>query len=153
MYSDFLLDRNKFQPAVMTAFYTADKVHERHALNPRFVTKLSRGLHSKEEVEAMEFRMLDAIQWRVNPPTALSFARHLLDLVPSVLIDGSTRETAMELAKYQVELAVSCYDLSLEKTSPTAFSSLLNSIESIATLDATCSLYFESIGIFNSKDN
>jgi hypothetical protein len=142
---EFFLDRNQFQLAAMAAFYTAAKVHERQALDPRSVAKLSRGLHSKEDIEAMEFRMLNAIQWRVNPPTAMSFARHLLDLVPSVLIDGSTRDTTMELAKYQVELAVCCYNLSLEKSSLIAFASLLNSIESIETRDGTCSAYFESM--------
>jgi hypothetical protein len=66
------LYRSLFQLAAMTALYTAVKIHEHEAMDPALVSCLSRGAYSPEAVEAMEARMLTAIQWRVNPPTALA---------------------------------------------------------------------------------
>jgi hypothetical protein len=128
-----LLDRNLFQLAAMTALYTAVKIHEHEAMDPALVSSLSRGAHSPEAVEAMESRMLNAIQWRVNPPTALAFVRSMLDLVPQHLMGVSERETVMELTKFQVDLAGSDYTYSQAPASSIAFASLLNAMESVTS--------------------
>lgn len=128
-----LLDRNRYQLAAMTALYTAVKIHEHEAMDPTLVSTLSRGAHSAEAVEHMETRMLKAIQWRVNPPTASAFVRHMLDLVPSHLMDSSAKETVMELTQFQVDLATCDYKFSQAPTSHIAFASLMNAVESVAT--------------------
>jgi hypothetical protein len=128
-----LLDRNLFQLAAMTALYTAVKIHEHEAMDPNLVSTLSRGAHSPQAVEAMEKRMLNAIQWRVNPPTAMSFVRNMLDLVPEHLIDASQRETLMELTQLQVDLALMDYEFGQCPASSIAFASLLNAIDSVTT--------------------
>jgi hypothetical protein len=126
-----LLDRDEFQLAAMTALYTAVKVHEQEAMNPQLISNLSRGAHTKEAVENMEFRMLNAIQWRVNPPTAMAFMKHFLDLVPPHILEDQARTTVTDLAQYQVELAVCDYNLGTQKASSMAFASLMNAIESL----------------------
>lgn len=130
-----LLDRNQYQLAAMTALYTAVKVHEHEAMDPALVSTLSRGAHSAEAVEQMENRMLQAVQWRVNPPTAIAFVRHMLDLVPPHLIDASTRDTVLELTQFQVDLATCDYRFSQAPVSRIAFASLMNAIESITDDD------------------
>lgn len=126
-----LLDRNEYQLAAMTALYTAVKIHEHEAMDPELVSTLSQDAHSSKAVERMESRMLQAIQWRVNPPTTHAFVRHMLDLVPFHLIDESSRETVMELTQFQVDLATCDYEFSKEPASRIAFASLLNAVESI----------------------
>jgi hypothetical protein len=126
-----LQDREYFQLAAMTALYTSAKINESRALGSASIAKLTRGKSTKEDIESMELTMLAALQWRVNPPTAMSFARKFIDLVvPSNLrMDDSTRTGILELVQCQVELAISDYDLSLHKASSIAFAALLNAID------------------------
>lgn len=96
---EIFLDRSLFQLAAMTALYTAVKIHEPEAMEPTLIASLSRGAYNKEQVEAMEFKMMNAIQWRLNPPTAIAFVHELLDLIPSSLINGDAKAAVIDLAK------------------------------------------------------
>jgi hypothetical protein len=126
-----MLDRSQFQLAAMTSLYSAVKVHEQEAMEPKLISNLSRGAHTAQAVEAMEFHMLSAIQWRVNPPTAMAFARHFLDLVPTHALDDASRATVMDLTQFQTELAVADYDFIVQNPSAVAFGAMLNALESI----------------------
>jgi hypothetical protein len=128
---EILLDRFQFQLAAMTALYTAVKIHEPEAMDPNLIASLSRGVYNKEQVEAMEFKMLNAIQWRVNPPTAVAFIHEMLNLVPSDILNQDARQAVIDLAKYQAELAVPDYGFVTANASSIAFASLMNAMESI----------------------
>jgi hypothetical protein len=125
------VDRKFFQLAAMTCLYTAVKIHEPEAMDPKLVSTLSRGAYSTVEVEAMEVSILNALQWRVNPPTALAFVRQFLELIPVDVVDQSMRESAYDITKFQTELAVSEHDFVSAKASTIAFGSLMSSLESL----------------------
>jgi hypothetical protein len=127
-----LFDRKVFQLAAMTCLYTAIKIHEPEAMEVRIVSQLSRSAHTEEQVTDMELEILHAIQWRMNPPTALSFIRNFLALVPGVVMSKADRETAYELARYQTELAVHEYSLVAIDASSVAFAALTNALETVA---------------------
>ena len=126
-----LLDRNAYQLASMTALYSAVKIHEQEAMDPNLVSSLSRGVHSAKAVEEMEFKMLKAIQWRVNPPSAMSFVRSMMELVPDHIVGPTERETVLEISRFQIELSVNEYDFCRYQASSVAFAALLNSFESL----------------------
>jgi hypothetical protein len=128
---EILNDRGVFQLATMTSLYTAVKIHEPEAIEPSLIASLSRGSFTSEQVEAMEFKILNALQWRVNPPTALFFVQQYLDLVPSHILNDKVRAAVLEVAKFQTELAVCDYDLSTVNASSIAFAALLNALESL----------------------
>jgi hypothetical protein len=128
-----LYDRSQYQLAAMTALYSSIKIHEHEAMDPKLVSNLSQGAHSPEAVEAMESRMLQAIQWKVNPPTSMSFVRKILDLVPEHLLSTSERQTVIDLAKFQVELAMDKYEFCMMPASSIAVASLLNAVESVSS--------------------
>merc|ERR1719512_691392 len=107
---EVLLDRNLYQLAAMTALYSSVKIHEEQAMDPSLVSTLSRGVHSPQAVEAMESKMLTAIKWRVNPPTAMSFVRSMIDLVPDNIMLSSEKETILDIARLQIETTVTEYD-------------------------------------------
>ena len=86
---------------------------------------LRRHLADMNAVEAMEFRMISALKWRVNPPTAMSFVRQMMHLVPAELMGASERETVLELAQFQVDLATMDYEFSQSPCSTIAFASAL----------------------------
>lgn len=127
---ELLFDRNDFQLAVMAAYYTAAKIHEKRALEPESVSRLSRGKHSADDIEKMESRMLAALQWRVNPPTAQSFSKIFLDMIPSDRMDACVRPVIEELIGYQLNLALMDYELSICKDSLVAAAALLNALDS-----------------------
>ena len=120
-----------YQLAAMTSLYTAIKIHEPEAMDPELVSNLSHGAYTIEQVEAMESAILQAIQWRVNTPTALAFVRHYLDLLPNKILDKATKAAAYDLAINQTEFAVRDYKFVTEKASAVAYASLMNSLESL----------------------
>jgi len=138
-----LNDRNKFQLVVMTALYTCIKIHEPEAMEPSLIASLSRGAYTKQQVETMEFELLNAIQWRVNPPTAMAFVYYFLDLVPSNMISNDAKGVALDLAKFQTEVAVTDYDLTTVNASSVALASLSNAFESM-DMDPNILLYIQT---------
>jgi hypothetical protein len=138
------VDRSTFQLAAMTTLYTAIKVHEPEAMEPSLVASLSRGAFCKEQVEAMEITVLKAIQWSVNPPTAMSFILGFLDLIPEHLISEEAREAVLDLAKFQAELAVSDCDFIAVNASSIALASLINAFESM-NMDLGLQLHIQNI--------
>jgi Cyclin, N-terminal domain/Cyclin, C-terminal domain len=100
-------DRSLFQLASMTCLYTAIKVHEPQAMEPEALSKLSRGVFSKQEVIDMESKILTALQWQMNPPTAHSFVQLFLEVMPESIIAHAERDAVVELSKFQTELAIS----------------------------------------------
>ena len=126
-----LLNRPEFQLAALTAVYSAVKIHEQQALAPKVLAQLSNGCHSSSDVEGMERRMLKALQWRVNPPTAMEFSRKFLDMVPERILDKFSRDLILELVEAQVVETAKEYDLALAGSSKIAFAALLNAMETI----------------------
>jgi Cyclin, N-terminal domain/Cyclin, C-terminal domain len=120
--------RNVFQLASMTCLYTAIKVHESEALQPQTIVQLSRGIFTIHEIEQMELRILFAIRWRTNPPTALVFVQHFLAAAataPQVGIQQHRRQL-LELAKLQIELTLVDYKYAITSPSSIAYAALSN---------------------------
>jgi len=134
--SSVLLDRGQYQLAVMTALYTVIKIHEHEAMDPKLVSSLSQGAHAPQAVEAMEKRMLNALQWRMNPPTPMSFVQKILDLVPEHLMNGEERTAIVDLTKFQIELAMGQYQFCILPASSIGVASLLNAVDSISSNQA-----------------
>lgn len=127
---DVIMDRASYQLASLAVLYTSVKVHEREAMSPKFVSKLSGGLTSRKEIENMEKRILDAIHWHVNPPTATSFVGLILKLVSDVF-DKESRKLLKDLATLQINFSMVNYDFCTESSSSIAIASLLNAIDGL----------------------
>jgi len=128
-----LMDRSQYQLAVMTALYTTVKIHCHEAMDPQLVSNLSQGAHTPQAVEAMEVRMLKALEWRMNPPTPLFFVSKILDLVPEHLMNDEERQAVTDLTKFQLELAMETYQFSILPASLIAIASLMNAVESVSS--------------------
>jgi hypothetical protein len=150
------VDRKVFQLAAMTSLYTAVKIHEPEAMDPKLVATLSRGAYTTKQVEAMEVSILSALQWRVNPPTALAFVRQFLELIPADVVDQSMRASAYDITKFQTELATTEHDFVTIPASTIAFGSLMNSLESLQldekVLGYTGYILCQAIGIDQSDE-
>mmetsp|Transcript_2569 Transcript_2569/g.3784 ORF Transcript_2569/g.3784 Transcript_2569/m.3784 type:complete len:308 (+) Transcript_2569:59-982(+) len=82
----------EFQLAAMACLYTAVKTNENVALDPQSMSKLSKGKFSTTMIERMEFLILKTLQWRVNAPTALSFADLFLRIFPQQQLPSAKKE-------------------------------------------------------------
>lgn len=139
-------DTNAFQLAAMTSLYSAVKIHEPEIMGVDLVSKLSRGQYSPDQIEAMEYTMLQGLGWKVNTPTALSFVRKFLELVPLGTLEESIAEAAYDLSKFQSELAVGDYNLVPIKASTVAYASIINSLEGLAVEPALVETLAFTIG-------
>lgn len=123
---DCLEDSATFQLACMTALYSAIKIHEEKAISPEVLSTISRGYYSKKDMEHMEWKMLNALQWRVNVPTPLAFVREFLHELP---YDAATKNHILSLCQVQTELTVSDYNFVTVKPSSIAFAALVNAMD------------------------
>jgi Cyclin, N-terminal domain/Cyclin, C-terminal domain len=128
---DALKDRVTFQLAFVTSMYMAIKLHEATAMSPRVFSKLSQGSYCIKQIERMERVILNAIQWRVNPPTATAFVREILSLLPQNVLPQELENAVYDLAKVQVELVLGDYRFVTMKKSTVALASIVNALESL----------------------
>jgi Cyclin, N-terminal domain/Cyclin, C-terminal domain len=115
-----------FQLACMTCLYTAVKIHEPEAMQPDSIAKLSQGVYSAEEVEAMELEIIKALEWRLNPPTALSFLRVYLSFLPKEFVQTDDITILFDLANYQIELSTGDSSIVGVSASSVALAALFN---------------------------
>jgi hypothetical protein len=77
--SDCAITREDFQLFSMTCLYTAIKILEpERKLTIATLIDMSRGYYCAEDIAETEVEILEALKWRVNPPTALAFVGELL---------------------------------------------------------------------------
>ncbi|KAL7529833.1 hypothetical protein ACHAWF_003128 [Thalassiosira exigua] len=126
-------DKKEFQLVAMTALYISVKLFEPVAMDAGLLAEISHGCYEEEEILEMEEEILRALSWRMNGPTAHAFVEHILALLPPPAYgrDRTTASTLRDFSRFQAEIAVADYDLSLNKPSIVALAAVLNSIEGI----------------------
>mmetsp|Transcript_12483 Transcript_12483/g.15653 ORF Transcript_12483/g.15653 Transcript_12483/m.15653 type:complete len:299 (+) Transcript_12483:65-961(+) len=125
----FLLDRKDFQLVAICAFYIAVKLSEPRELDISLLSEISKGAYSTDRIAQMEREMLTALNWRMHPPTALSFTHCALEMLPSSVLKPSIKEAIIDHAQHQSNIAVSDYTLIMYSKSTVAVASLLNTLE------------------------
>eukprot|EP00534_Pseudo-nitzschia_fraudulenta_P003406 CAMPEP_0201129598 /NCGR_PEP_ID=MMETSP0850-20130426/37518_1 /ASSEMBLY_ACC=CAM_ASM_000622 /TAXON_ID=183588 /ORGANISM="Pseudo-nitzschia fraudulenta, Strain WWA7" /LENGTH=299 /DNA_ID=CAMNT_0047399125 /DNA_START=87 /DNA_END=986 /DNA_ORIENTATION=- len=135
--TEILLDRSRYQLAALTSMYVSAKIHCPIALSIELIEEISQYAYSKEDIEAMERRILDAIEWRINPPTAMDFVRIYLDssIASNYVFDQSTHNMLMEVVGCQINLSLLRFDVATTQSSRIAIASLLNAVDHIFTND------------------
>jgi len=144
---DCIEDSATFQLACMTALYSAIKIHEEKVISPEVLSTISRGFYTKTDMEAMEWKMLNAISWRVNVPTPQAFCRQYLSLLPAV--DAATREQLLQLCSVQTELSVADYEFVTVKPSSIGFAALVNAMD-VLGLDVTVTNAVVALGMVDA---
>jgi Cyclin, N-terminal domain/Cyclin, C-terminal domain len=124
------VDKNLFQLLAMTCLYLSIKLNEyKHLLIPDStssmdtILRLSRGFFSLEQMEKMEYEVLQRLRWHVHPPTPQLFVKHFLFFL------SVAEHEAHDLAQFMVELSIMDYYFVSYKASEVAIASLLNAIE------------------------
>jgi Cyclin, C-terminal domain len=72
-----------------------------------------------------------SLSWRVHPPTAYCFGKHLLFFLPCHTLPAEDRHSVLELARFLTELSVIDYFFVSHKPSTVALAALLNAIDDV----------------------
>jgi hypothetical protein len=123
-----MLDSDAYQLAALTSIYIAAKIHEDCCLTPDHMKRLSGNEYSTDILEKQERLILDTIQWRVNPPTSSAFARELLNVIPSEVIQ---RDQILTAFKDQIHSMLYEEFFVPEKASKVAIAALYNVLASV----------------------
>lgn len=123
-----LTDRKEYQLSAMTTLYMAIKLHEPLEMETSLLADLSRGCYNEQEISDMEKDILNALGWRIQGPTPLSFVQHFLALLPDT-VHPAVATAIMDYARFQTELAVSDYGFVTIKYSNIALAAILNAVE------------------------
>jgi len=129
-----------YQLSAMVCLYTAAKIHEPVAIEPKIISLMSRGVYTEQQVVDTERIILRTIQWRLNPPTPMSFVHNFLSVIPTEIIGNPETEEyqmILELTKQQIELAIKDYSFVCSYASSTALAALTNSIQAIKASNTT----------------
>lgn len=140
-------DSATFQLAVMTALYSAIKIHEEKAISPEVLSTISRGFYTKKDMEEMEWKMLNALQWRVNTPTPLAFCREYLS---QLNLDAGMKDQLLSLAQVQIELTVADYNFVTVKPSSIGFAALVNAMDVMGLNVASANKIIVDTGLVDS---
>lgn len=124
------VDKNMFQLLAMTCLYLSIKLNEyKHLLIPGSkssmdtILRLSRGFFTLEQMERMEYDILQRLQWHVHPPTPQIMVKHLLFFL------SVEEHEVHDLAQFMVELSVMDYFFVSYKPSEVAIAALMNAME------------------------
>ncbi|KAL3822653.1 hypothetical protein ACHAXA_001806 [Cyclostephanos tholiformis] len=135
-HKEILYDRIKYQLLAVSALYIAIKVNEQVTFSSEKLAVMSRGIYSKENIEAMERTILECLSWRVCAPTALQVGSVILELmiikvqeVDVSIMDVRRWESIRDKLALQTEIAVRDYQLAVQQPSTVAFMALLNAIK------------------------
>jgi len=128
------VDKNLFQLLAMTCLYLSIKLNEyKHLLIPGSkssmdtILQLSRGFFTLEEMEKMEYDILQRLRWHVHPPTAQIFMKHFLFFL------SEEEKELDDLAQFMIELSVMDYFFVSYKPSEIALAALLNSMDRLGS--------------------
>ena len=129
--TNLMNDGEKYQLAALTALYTAAKVHEECCLTPYHIQEISQGKFTCETIMEEEQRILFAVKWLVNPPTARTFARILLSLIPSAFLPKKQKRAVLDLVQKQIDLTLYEDIFVPTKPSTVAVSALFNGLAGV----------------------
>jgi hypothetical protein len=127
-----MLDALQYQLSCIACMYTASKVHEPECLTLQQMEHLCGGRFTHQQIQDTEYQILTAIQWRVNPPTAIAFVRCLLELsLPESHSLPDNRMRILEVVEAQIELALADELFFPVEASSLALAALMNAVQSV----------------------
>lgn len=148
---EFLKDTDKYQILCIVSLYLAVKVHETASLAPKVFVEIGHGHYTENDIVEMERLLLTALRYRVNPPTALSFVRLFLDLIPDTELNRGMKATAYMLARAQTERAVGDYAMLEVQASKVGFASVQNSMEALGYCSSRHNLFIPPAVFFSNE--
>jgi Cyclin, N-terminal domain/Cyclin, C-terminal domain len=109
----------------LTTLYIAMKLNDVKKVRLDLLANLSRGQFGANDIEAMEWTVLSALNWNVNPPTQYHFIASFLSYLPTDISPAVWKELS-EHSRYLCELSVCDSYFVGVNNSTVAFAAILN---------------------------
>ena len=123
-------DRTAFKLACIASLYTAVKMFNGIQLSISTLVDLGRNEFSFKQIAAMERKIIETLDWRINPPTVQAFIHCLFQLIPP-LKDPSASKRVYDRAIFFAELCILDYSFITQDRYMVAVACLLNGLGSV----------------------
>ena len=129
--ADALQDLDQYQLAAVTAFHVASKQHEFHPFSARTLASpmiSDYGQYTEEHIASMEWRMLQALRWNINPPTSICFVAEIVNLLPEKMFHKALKDKIQQTATIQAIGALGSYEYLTVRKSAIAMAAVMNAL-------------------------
>jgi hypothetical protein len=126
--ADALQSRLQYQLVAVACIVIALKCHAGVRVNFDFVVDtICQGLYERDEINACEIDILQALQWKLNGPSPHNFIDALAGLLNECTIESTS--SLITWAKKYADAAVLDYEMAQNSSLTLAYSSLLTAIQ------------------------
>jgi hypothetical protein len=132
-----LHNKEQFQLAAITCFYTATKIYEPVVLGLDMLIQICRDTYTEEDIIAMERDILSALQWKVAVHTSMEFIRTLLELVQELAAHAHVVDSLLLSCQKHMNHVITQLSLSTCKPSIVGISCLASALTESKLLSLT----------------
>ncbi|KAL7533409.1 hypothetical protein ACHAXR_007996 [Thalassiosira sp. AJA248-18] len=143
---DILHHHGQYQLLIISALYLSIKIHESVSFSSSELAALTHDTYSKEDIEDMEMKIVNILEWRLCVPTAQTMGSQLLDLLeiqasgPQVVeeaeqVGQDTWDFLRDELAFQTQNSVRDYYFATKRYSTIAVAAILNAIEQVNDAD------------------
>ena len=111
----------------MTSIYLAIKIHSTKKMSMQAIVSTGNGRVTAPQIERMELDIMQCLDWKLSPPTPLSFIANFVPLICVHLEDAEVER----ICAFFAELSVCMYLFNFVKPSSIAIASILCGLESL----------------------
>lgn len=115
----------------LTTLHISIKIHSEKTVKLSTLASLSRGQFGPRDIEHMEWKIFEALDWKLHPPSLFAFISHFLMVFPSE-VSHSVRKEVFEVAIYVAELSVCDSSYVRYPWSTVAMACILNVMEDLS---------------------
>ena len=121
----------------MASVYLAIKIHGHKKVTISSIASTGNGLITVKHIEAMELSIMNSLEWRLFPPTCVSFVENFYPLIANDCCANKKDvqhlqqavSDSFELSRFLTELSVCAYPFITAKPSSIAIAAILYSFE------------------------
>ena len=121
----------------MASVYLAIKIHGHKKVTISSIASTGNGLITVKHIEAMELSIMNSLEWRLFPPTCVSFVENFYPLIANDCCANKKDvqhlqqavSDSFELSRFLAELSVCAYPFITAKPSSIAIAAILYSFE------------------------
>eukprot|EP00549_Striatella_unipunctata_P023768 CAMPEP_0118676050 /NCGR_PEP_ID=MMETSP0800-20121206/1814_1 /TAXON_ID=210618 ORGANISM="Striatella unipunctata, Strain CCMP2910" /NCGR_SAMPLE_ID=MMETSP0800 /ASSEMBLY_ACC=CAM_ASM_000638 /LENGTH=331 /DNA_ID=CAMNT_0006571485 /DNA_START=15 /DNA_END=1010 /DNA_ORIENTATION=- len=131
-------DRSAFKLASMTSLYLATKIFNLREISMGSLAELSRGEFDMSHIEEMEGIIIQALEWRLHPPTVQDFIGIFFSLLPPV--SAPAMKIIYQRARFFAEIALFDHSFISKRRSVIAYAATMNALEGLDDTDLSVDL-------------
>ena len=115
-------------------------------------SEICQGAYTPEEIESEEMCILQALEWRVHPPTASQVANHILALVNDSTGAGCDWEPFVDRVHQLIDTSVVDLDLSMLRPSTVAIAAILVTTNTLDGQDIRQRILCSTLSVMSTLD-